>query len=152
MVRMDYHEKESIITTLIGTAVRFVKNVFMFSDLKLIGLFIVLIPLALEIKKHIKTYRLHPLVVLIIFSIVSCGMLAVPFYVLGHFGSGRIEDVYYMSHIVFACCLFIYCVLYYSNKYEHINSFLNGIKEKHVVFILGLACIAICLFNSNLFS
>lgn len=153
LVRMNETEGIDLVTTIINTAKRYIWNSIIWSDLKWISYLIMITPIALVIRGKVKIYRLiHPFVLFLFFSMLICGMMAVPYYSIGTFGSGRIKNIYYFAYMFFSGLLWIYLLLYLNDKYKIIQNLLDKLGNKKLsILFIGLSFI-ICLGNSNMLS
>lgn len=116
-------EKQTIFGTMFASIVEFLQLLEEWINIQWIGFIAIGTPFALEVVKTEKkkaNRKYYPVLFTGSASIILLGMLCVPYYVMGHFGSGRLTNVIWMAFMLlsFACYTYILCWLQFYIKKE----------------------------------
>lgn len=104
LIRSGYFQRQTLKDTIFMVIMRFYKDLGSWINVQWVLLMIIATPvminIALKSKKIIKGADVA--LSILVCSIIYCGMLSVPFYSRGDFGSGRLNNVLWISFIIFS--------------------------------------------------
>ncbi len=100
-VRRSMMGKQSVFVTVGAAAYKFFLMFEEYFTLTFALLLIVLTPEIVKIGKNLPKIKLtHLIAAVLIFGVVICGMLSVPFFVMASFGSPRTQNLYYFTWVL----------------------------------------------------
>jgi hypothetical protein len=156
-VRMNEFESGDPITTIIITAKRAMYLVRT-QDYMRNGRFLVYVVLlalfAAVIRKNekIRSLKVNPIILFLLFAMFYCAMLAVPYHAMGTFGAGRIKNIIWMAYMVLIGIWWVYTLIWASAKYPFVEEKLNKIASYDLRPFVVVICILLVLFSKNMFS
>lgn len=142
--RQELFEQQTVLATVIATVRYVIKNVSDWMSLKWFISLALVTPVAMDIamKNRERFSRHFPVVQILLSGMVICGMLCVPYYPMGWFGSGRIINVIWITFMVLSW--YIYVLIWgYLVKNQYIN--MEQICKNSRLAVSG-ALVLICVF------
>ena len=142
-IRASHFGKHGIISTIITT---FIKSLTFMSEYLKDALFYIFAILIFSIfnydKDNLKDsyFKVSPIIYMFIAWVILCGMYAVPIYVMGGFGEGRITDVVWCYLIIAVTLLTIYSSWYILYKYVRLNDISSDLFINLMFALFVIAC------------
>ena len=154
--RMDQFNDGDVITTIIMTAQRAVKLFFSTDytlNLRFVLYLVILTVVALALKdsKKLKDMKTNPVILFLIFAMLFCSTLAVPFHAMGTFGAGRIKNVVWFSFVILIGLLYIYTVVWLINHFK-LSSITEKISSFDFRIIIPAVCLLLVISSRNMYS
>lgn len=155
-VRQSHFNPPGVIGTIIAGAKYAVKYSLEWSNLILVAVIVLFLPLIMKIAKKLKDSILcrYPLITVLSSIMVFCGMLCVPYYGTGQMGPYRLINiiwVYFVVAVIFDAC----CILGSLERKYSILELFEKISESQSCYIKGIIFIAcaglvFCFSSSNI--
>ncbi len=156
-VRASVNESQRLPATLIATvtkALELVRSADYTMNLRFVVYLFLLLLLASSIKDctTLKSVKIHPVVLFLIFAMFFCEMLAVPYYSMGSFGAGRVKNIDWMAFTVMIGLLWVYLLIRLADRYPSIDRFLNRINKADKALPVILSCLLLVIFSRNMYA
>lgn len=142
-IRQDYFIQQSVMSTIVASSIKSYLLISDWINAQWIAYIFLITLTAFESKVSIKA-NVNPLIILIISIGIICGMLSVPWFAMGGFGEGRVENVIWFAFIILSGLITLYFVLWVKNK-KHISL---KISRKSIA-IITMVLIIIISFSGN---
>ena len=152
-VRESVVQGKGVIETMLKSAVRCVSNTINYMNIRWAAFLLLLIPIVLVLRKSKKfnSIDIHPVLLFLMLSMVNCGVLCVPYYAIGSFGSGRAKNVYYYIFVIFSSILFVYTLVWLGSRSKRIEKILDYLSNRNYGFPIIVFCLIISFYRSNFY-
>lgn len=148
-IRQTQLAQQGIIETIFTTLNHFFNITNKWCSLTWIVTLLLITPTAIEFatKNKEKFSKSFPLLPILIFITIVCGMFCVPYFSMGNFGAGRITNVIWITFMFFSWIIYFY-IWGYLVKNNIIN--INKLPNSDNKYIMIVICIFILfIMNSN---
>ncbi len=150
-IRQAYFTNPSIFDTLKQTFIRSFTFTSQFTtrNCTFYILAIVLFSILVYQKDYFKDYhfKYSPIVYLFIAWVILCGMLAVPYYAMGGFGQGRVQDAVWLFETFSITLITIYATWYLLYRYFEVKNIKNDLFLN--LLFIGLLLISAYWLDCN---
>ena len=149
-VRQASVSKQSIPVTIIYAVYRFFIISQEYMTLSFFALLVVLTPVLYKVVSHIKSIKLwHICAAAVMFYTVICGMICVPYYAMGNWGDGRLQNIVFYTYIIFAILLYTMIIGFIASNVSVKEDFRLPGWFKMFYPALAAFCIVFILFFGN---
>lgn len=132
-VRMNSLNGAGVFETIYATFFRFIRLVFsnIYMNVRFFLFLLLLLFLAAHNRENKKIHdlKIHPILLFLTFCMFLCGMLAVPYFAMGTFGSGRLKNIIWIAYMLMAGMFWFYTLIWLSDRIPFIAKALDRIRN-----------------------
>lgn len=148
-VRQACFESVGILQTVLEGGNQCLIDIRQWTNMQWVCCILLVLPLAYQIIKanRIKQVRVHPVIILMLSLMLLAGMRCVPYFAMGSFGNGRVDNVIWMTYMVLSMVNVVYLMVWLYYKKQFVWEIDWG--KQNTVWVGIMLCFLLCTSGNS---